>query len=279
MTTKALVLSGGGAKCVGHCAAAEALGVQHDVFKILAGASSGGIVAMLLSIGMHPRTCMRYMASHLAQLEPSYWDMAWGVLGRGERRFRDLYEPLCDTVTKHIIRDRPPTFAEVREQYCRDLVIVATSVNREEVVTFSASRTPNMDIVRAACMSAMLPGFFHPEPWDGHLLADGGVMANVPVVECESAAEEAGYRGIETTAVTVTCSEPPCMISGSFLPTLGTQLINCAITATDRLNVRMADRHIALDTTPIDTQSFVCDAEVWESVYDKCRDQVHECLE
>ncbi|MBB5232894.1 patatin-like phospholipase family protein [Deinococcus budaensis] len=174
-----LVLGGGGARGLAHIgvwAVLEDAGLRPGV---LAGTSMGGLVAAFIAAGMD--------AAQLRQVSET---VSWRRLldwrpGRGLLR-TSAFEAWLAT---HL----PPTFEELK----LPLAVTATDLLTGRMVYLSSG--PLYPALRA---TSAYPGATQPVPWEDMLLADGGILNQVPV----DAALFLGVRRV--AAVDVTGPEP-----------------------------------------------------------------------
>lgn len=152
------ILSGGGARGFAHIGALRVLeqhGLKPDV---LAGTSMGAIVAALYAAG--------YTADELEDL----------VLGTTMRDIVDLSLQgglLKGARLVHFLREHlPPDFSDLKIP----LAVTTTDVETGEQVLITQG-----DLATAVRASSSFPGAFEPEELDGRVLADGGIVNNLPV--------------------------------------------------------------------------------------------------
>jgi len=158
-----LALSGGGARGLAHIGVLKVLEREGIPVDLLAGTSMGGVIAAGYAAGLN--------AAYLEQeaLRLSRWrnllplvDRSLPGLGlvRGER--------VRDYLASHI---GEMTFDQLRIP----LALVAVDLLSGEEVVLQSGMVA--DAVRA---TISLPGVFAPFPLDGRLLADGGILNNLP---------------------------------------------------------------------------------------------------
>lgn len=174
-----LVLGGGGARGLAHIGVLRVLAREGLTPGLIAGTSMGGLVGAFAAAGHRPEDMLR-----LAQ------GLNWASLlslrpGSGLLRGPALERLLA----QHL----PPTFEELQTP----LVVTATDVLSGRAVYLF--RGPLYPALRA---TSAFPGAADPVPLAGDLLADGGVLNQVPV----DAALFLGARGV--LAVDVTAPAP-----------------------------------------------------------------------
>jgi NTE family protein len=155
-----LVLGGGGGKGAAHIGVLEVLedlGVEVD---LIVGTSAGGAVAVLYAAGLSMeqiRASFRSTAlRRIAVTDPT----RTGLIGQRK---------LLDYLTG-LLGER--TFADLRIP----CALVATDLAAGQIVTFSAG-----PLVPALLASTALPSILPPVLRDGMILADGGILNNLPV--------------------------------------------------------------------------------------------------
>jgi len=155
----ALVMSGGGASGFAHLAVAGALFDLGVPFDVTAGTSMGAVIAALLAQGNDPATCHQIMRDEFRS--PFDWTFPAVALMTGDRIWRMLQRHLDGDVA--------------------DLWLPFLCVSTD--LTASA-RWLHVDgcLATAVRASVSIPGVLPPVPLDGHLLVDGGLVDNLPVI-------------------------------------------------------------------------------------------------
>jgi len=156
-----LALAGGGARAFAHIGVLQALqdaGVHVDR---VAGASQGSIIAALHATGMDAEAIRATCFEEFVRRRPfSDYTVPTVSLARGRRAEQALRRHLGDAR----IEDLPHQFR------CASTDLL--------------SRQPHShgsgDVVTAVMASIALPVLFPPRAVDGHLLADGGILNNLP---------------------------------------------------------------------------------------------------
>ncbi len=190
----ALVLSGGGARGAAHSGVLEVLEELRIPIDCIAGTSSGAIVGGLYAAGLTP-------AETLATFTDVDWDRTFsdkptrrirsfrrkvddatyisalevGIVG-GELRLQSgvvagqNINTLLKTATLHasLVRDFDSLPVPFRA--------IATDMSTGRMVVLKSG-----DLARAIRASMSVPAIFAPVEIDGRLLADGGLVRNVPV--------------------------------------------------------------------------------------------------
>lgn len=157
-----IAFSGGSVRGVAHLGVWEVL-AQHGIRPYcVSGASAGSIIAVVVAA----QVPLRVLYDHLPDLRwrrfvrpAPPWRLGWFTLEPLEKWLENLL-------------GGPKTFEELPIP----CALTAFDLEREEVVILREG--PVARAVRASCA---VPGIFTPVRWNGRLLADGGVMRNLPV--------------------------------------------------------------------------------------------------
>ncbi len=72
------------------------------------------------------------------------------------------------------------TFLDLKRLLQKDFVVTATNAHTQTLKLFSADTTPHASVGDAIYMSMTLPFLFEPMRYEGELMLDGGLSANVP---------------------------------------------------------------------------------------------------
>jgi NTE family protein len=184
-----LCLSGGGIRAVAFVGALEVLQKKKLLANIkeYIGVSAGALIGFLLAIGYTlqelKRLVLEFDFGLIRNLEPEntlsfleHYGLDNGA--NLERLFESVTKQkgIPATVTFQELKELRPTFPAFR-CYATDL---ETCQERE----FSLQKSPMVKIVDALRASMCLPFYFTPtqDPITGHLLGDGGLMNNYPMV-------------------------------------------------------------------------------------------------
>lgn len=158
MTVLGLALGGGGARGLAHVGVLRVLALDGIKPGVIAGTSMGGLVGAFLAAG-HSADAIEHIASHvswrgLLELRPG------GGLLRGS-----AFEAM---LAQHL----PRTFEELEIP----LVVTATDVLTGRLVYLYKG-----DLLSALRATSAYPGAVDPIHREGRLLADGGILNQVPV--------------------------------------------------------------------------------------------------
>ncbi len=156
----ALVLGGGGAWGAAHIGVLEVLEENDIAVDMIAGTSAGAVAAAFYLDGYDTEGLSRQLSelSFLEVLRPSFG-------GLGFFRIDPVEEYFTERLDATQIEDLPVPLA-----------ITATDVDSGEAVTFTEG-----PLAKLLAASAAVPVVFDPMEYDGAMLADGGVVDNVPV--------------------------------------------------------------------------------------------------
>jgi NTE family protein len=195
-TRTALVLSGGGAKGLTHIGVLrvlDSLGVRPD---LVVGSSMGAIIGGMYASGYSGREIDSLARSlPLADLFRTYQPRAPRSLGQlqplvvweqGDRRFNlqnaAVYETEVNAlVNAAMLRGNLLARGDFDSLPTPFRAVAADLADRSVVVLRGG------DLARAVRASFAIPLVFAPESVDGRILADGGLVANVPVAVARAA--------------------------------------------------------------------------------------------
>jgi predicted acylesterase/phospholipase RssA len=195
----ALVLSGGGAKGLAHIGVLrvlDSLGVRPD---LVVGSSMGAIIGGMYASGYSGREIDSLARSlPLADLFRTYQPRAPRSLGplqplvvweQGDRRFNLQSATVAETevnalVNAAMLRGNLLARGNFDSLPIRFRAVAADLADRS-VVVLSAG-----DLARAVRASFAIPLIFAPESLDGRILADGGLVANIPIAVARNAGAE-----------------------------------------------------------------------------------------
>lgn len=154
-----VVLSGGGTKGVGHIAyleRLEELGVKPDV---LAGTSSGALIAALYAAGITPQEILQWFKS------TTFFKFTWLTRKKPGIFDSDSYKKLIE----HLL---PPTFEELN---------TPTFVTAVNLADCSIQYFSQGDLYTPLIASCAVPFLISPVEMGQKLYGDGGIMDNYPI--------------------------------------------------------------------------------------------------
>lgn len=157
-----LALGGGGARGLAHVGVLLALAQLQLPVDFVAGTSAGAIAGAALAAGIPPQELLdiAFDSSWWFMIKPSVFERRGGVLSSagierwltgwlGYVSFSDLQIPLT---------------------------AVATDLRNGNMFLLNSGK-----VAKAARISSTVPGLYAPVEWEGRLLADGGMVCNLPV--------------------------------------------------------------------------------------------------
>jgi uncharacterized protein len=179
-----LSLDGGGAK--GIFAAAVLAAIEEDLkivvvdhFDLIAGTSTGGIIAIALGLGLRPREIVEFYLRECPRIFPRYL----GLKSLQHWLWRKFSSKPLEEALKHCLREQ--RFGDSRKR----LIIPSYNLGEDDVYIF---RTPHHERLRrdfkvpawkVAKATSAAPTFFPcARDVDNLRLIDGGVWANNPAV-------------------------------------------------------------------------------------------------
>lgn len=155
-----LVLGGGGGKAAAHLGILHVLNELEVPIDLLVGASAGGVVAVLHAAGVDHATIRAIFRNsalrRIALPDPT----RTGIFGQRRR----------EELLSRYLGDR--TFADLPIP----CAVVATDLSSGALVTLNEG-----PLVPALLATSAFPSIFPPVPYADMLLADGGIINNVPV--------------------------------------------------------------------------------------------------
>jgi patatin-like phospholipase/acyl hydrolase len=178
-----LSLDGGGLRGMFSAAVLARLEEDLDVrivdhFDLIAGTSTGGIIALGLGLGMSPRQILQFYTDHGPRI---FRDRSWLRGMRHLLRAKYSAAPLRAALTE-VLGDR--TFGESTKR----LLITSYNIGAEDVYLFRTPHLPTLTrdwrerAVDVAMATAAAPTYLPGMPLDGARLVDGGIWANNPVM-------------------------------------------------------------------------------------------------
>jgi predicted acylesterase/phospholipase RssA len=194
-----LVFSGGLIKAVTLVGALKAFensagdcGKLRDL-RVVAGASSGAIIAALLVCGWNAdeiadqlieRTQIVGDLIHHNPFSINKLSLLWKLVrGRGLDDGNLLYETLGRMLSRHArSNDADITFAEAHRQFGRALIVTTSCYSTLQLQLFSLKTTPDVPIRTALRASAAYPCVYLPADIAGRVYYDGGLMCNYPLM-------------------------------------------------------------------------------------------------
>ncbi|GAA5512232.1 putative NTE family protein Rv2565 [Deinococcus carri] len=176
MTGFGLVLGGGGARGLAHIGVWQVLEEAGLSPRVLAGTSMGGLVAAFIAAGVSAGE-LRRVSETVSWRRLLDWRPGTGLLR-------------ASAFEAWLAAHLPPTFEELQ----RPLAVTATDILTGRQVYLTSG-----DLYAALRATSAYPGAIDPVPHGDMLLADGGILNQVPV----DAALFLGVRRVVAVDVTV----------------------------------------------------------------------------
>ena len=185
-----LLFSGGGMRAIAYLGVLQVL-EEQDLLKYVrefCGVSAGAFVCLMLALKYNlnaiKRFCFEYDFSSVRTLDPDTmleFTETFG-LDTGEQ-----LQLLIEKILKHRNLSPKATFKDIR-----GLRIWASDLQNSCLVEFSTTKTPDIQITLALRASMAFPVYFVPlkHPQTGHLLADGGIYDNYPILSLQKQEQE-----------------------------------------------------------------------------------------
>lgn len=162
-----MVLSGGGARALGHIGTIQALEEEGVPIDAIAGTSMGALIAALAAKGLRANEIRDRMRRHLVENNPiNEYTLPFVSLVRG-RKLTRMFKEACEEAR---VEDLWRTFFCVSA----DLTTGAAVVHRSG------------PLWRALRASSAIPGLFPPVMDEGQVLVDGGIVDNMPTATMRS---------------------------------------------------------------------------------------------
>jgi len=223
---KILAIDGGGVK--GAFPAAFLAKIEEstgkriaDHFDLIAGTSTGGIIALGLGLGLSARDILRFYEEHGSRVfgQAGHGGGLYGrvrsLMQKQVRRVRQLVGPAYDPSALKTALEQVFGVKRVGNSAVR-LLIPAYSVGTRSVYVFKTAHHERFELdhkqkaVNVALATAAAPTYFpaHALP-DGALLVDGGIWANNPTgVAAVEAISVLGWPGENLRILSLGCTEP-----------------------------------------------------------------------
>ncbi len=153
-------------------------------FDLITGTSTGGIIALGLSVGMRARDIAKLYIEHGQFIFPT---PRWGIAGRGWRFVRGFAQHQYDRAA--LMRLLESTFGERRYGEASSRLCIPSCDGRHgDVYVFKTPHHPDFEkdqherMTTVAAATAAAPTYFQPLDSGGYRFLDGGLWANNPVM-------------------------------------------------------------------------------------------------
>ena len=166
-----------------------------DHFQMIAGTSTGSIIAAGLACGMRACDIVEFYEKHGAQIFPRQLTPCFGLL---RSRYRNKY---LHSILEDVLGDR------TLGQITTPLILPATDIGNGCVHVFKSAydrgfvRDRGVLVRDAVLASCSAPTYFDPLQVDEYLLADGGLWANSPSLVAVIDAKRRLGKGLDTLKV------------------------------------------------------------------------------
>jgi len=248
-----LALGGGGALGLAEIGVIQWIEENHIPVDRIAGTSMGGIIAAMYATGMSPEEIQSY-AEHIDWDEAFRTETDYGDLSYRRKQDRRNFQINAPLGLKNglagpngfnsgqmvgLLLDRI-AFPELDHRSFDDLPIpfrcVATDMlSGEGVVLHDGS------LARAVRASMAIPGVFTPVEMGGHVLADGGMVENIPVQTVREMNAD--------VVIGVQLRTPPAQRADvENITGLLTRAVSIMITQNERVSLALAQAQVIVDT-------------------------------
>lgn len=176
------VFAGGGVRGTAYLGALKALEEENVDIVGLTGSSVGSIFSALYAVGYTFEEMKEILFNTNYEIFRDFnfpFGRDFGFC-KGESFLswlRELIEKKFYGKYHKPDKNRPVTFKDIN----KDLIIVATNVNRQSFKEYSRIRTPDFEIAKAVRASISIPGFFKPVRDNDECLVDGDIVVNFPI--------------------------------------------------------------------------------------------------
>jgi predicted acylesterase/phospholipase RssA len=177
-----ILFSGGGMRVIAYLGVLQVLEEKKLLKHVreFCGVSAGAFVALMMALKYNLNTikrfCFEYNFTNVRTLEPESileFTETFGLDTGGRLQL------LIEKILKH--KNLPPkaTFKSIP-----NLRVWVSDLQTSSLVEFSSVKTPDIEITFALRASMAFPIYFVPlkHPETGHLLADGGIYDNYPIL-------------------------------------------------------------------------------------------------
>lgn len=168
----ALVISGGGVKGIAALGAVHAIAPRLKDVKLVAGTSSGAIVAAAVALERKPLELLKAMVEGPYVPRLSLENIANGFGLDSGAHISQWIDMVLET---------PTTFGDILERTGIELIVCATNLTTRQPVYFGPRTHPSMDVGTAIRMSCAVPLFFTAVRYEGDVFVDGGICDNFPL--------------------------------------------------------------------------------------------------
>ena len=190
---KALCFSGGGIKAFAHIGALKALEEKNLKFDMVAGTSSGSIIAVLYALGFTSDEMYKTLKRHLKKVRyidiKNIFKIVGGLLFTGRiivdglnsgKSIEKIMSEICrKSHVENINQIKMPLFISMVDLQTGTVYIASSNENRTQLLddTQYITDIPISTAVRGSCS---FPVIFSPCKFENIQLIDGGTRENLP---------------------------------------------------------------------------------------------------
>ncbi len=213
---KNLVFEGAGIRGIAYAGVLEEFEkvqlLEH--VKKVGGTSAGAIIALTISLGYSSAEIKEIIYNTDFNKFNDGGFIFFGGIHRMKKHYGwyrgDKFSRWVEAVINTKTKNSEITFAELHHKGYRDLYIMATSLNRQKLLTFSYETYPNMKVKDAIRVSMSIPLYFEAvfidssgtvikKPGnrnDVDLVIDGGITGNYPIELFDSIVVDASGKKV-----------------------------------------------------------------------------------
>lgn len=212
---------------IGVCKVLENKGVLHDITHFL-GTSSGGIIALLLSLNytpddmkkiiydVNPEEYYSYSSNKVVNLFYCILN-SLKIYNKYGCINKDKYISFFKNIIKNKTGNSESTFKQLYESTGKTLILTGTCINKRQTHYYNHISNPDMKLYDAIYITTALPYLFEPFKWGDDILVDGGILENFPIYYIS---EDSTFLNSKETIIKYTHE---CIASNN---TLGVKVLN-----------------------------------------------------
>lgn len=266
MEKNALCLSGGGIKAFAHIGAIKALEESNIKFDMVAGTSSGSIIALLYALGYSSEEMYEIFKKYCKKIKyvdiKNIFKIIVGLVFRRKLIVNGLTDgKVIVKAIKEICKESGiSNINEVK----MPVIIPAVNLKNGELIVFSSKEIRNkisdevkyvtdapIDVtIRSSCS---YPAVFSPYVWKGKQLVDGGIRENVAWKELKDiGATKVFGINFETQLKEKECCENMIEVAVRSMNMMAHELSNYELDGIDKLVTITTEKVGLLDTSKMD---------------------------
>ena len=203
-TIKNLVLSGGGVLGISYVSSLRVLD-EHGILKNIqkyAGVSVGSILIGALACG----ASIDYLEKVFKMVDFNNFRDENNILFKISGFFKrfgyyrgDKLMKWYRSIIQELTSNGDITLGEIYQKYGKEIVIVATNVDKRKSEYFTTKTHPEMSLVQAVRISASYPFFFETVKYNNDIYIDGGLLNNYPISIFDNESEFSETLGLKLT--------------------------------------------------------------------------------